>query len=391
MDLLSRFHETVPAAKSELMAIRILHVIDTMLGMGGMEKGVVNLIRRMDPERFEHIVCVLRSLGSLAECIPSDRSQVVCLGETGAGLRFQAFTLARQIEAVKPDIVHSRNWGTIEAVFAGRYLGSCALIHSEHGMESYSSVEPRRRRWLRRLAYQLADQVLAVSYHLRDHHAERTGFPANRIAVIHNGVDTALFQPRPAERMRMRARLGIGAEEFCIGTVGRLEPIKDILTLLRAAAECSYSLNWRVVIAGEGSELPALQDFLRNQPAMRSRFSFLGEIQHVPDFLNSLDVYVLPSLYEGISNSLLEAMSTGLPVVASAVGGNTEVVLDGDSGLLFPVSQPLALAERLKLLYESNQLRERLGLNAIQRVREHFSLESMVSRYEQMYSSVIAR
>src|SRR4051812_4135789 len=113
------------------MAIRILHVIDTLLGMGGMEKGVVNLIRRMEPDRFEHVVCVLRSLGALTDSIP-DRAKVVCLGETGSGMRFQALTLARQIEAVKPDIVHSRNWGTIEAVFAGRWLGSCAAIHSEH-------------------------------------------------------------------------------------------------------------------------------------------------------------------------------------------------------------------------------------------------------------------
>lgn len=370
------------------MPIRILHIVDTMLGMGGMEKGVVNLIRRMDPDRFEHVVCVLRSLGSLADSIPSDRGRVVCLGETGSGMRFQALILARQIEAAKPDIVHSRNWGTIEAVFAGRFVGSCAVVHSEHGMESCAPVEPRRRRWLRRLAFQLADRVVTVSGDLRDHHARRTGFPARKISVIHNGVDTDLFRRRPEVRLNTRERYGLAPDEFCIGSVGRLEPIKDMPTLLRAAAELPVSLKWRVLIAGDGGELPGLQGFLRDRPEVRNRIVFLGEILDVPEFLNCLDVYVLPSLYEGISNSLLEAMSSGLAVVASNVGGNTEVVLDGESGLLFPVGQSAALAERLLTLHRQVELRLGLGCRATRRVQDSFSLESMVRNYEGMYTAV---
>jgi sugar transferase (PEP-CTERM/EpsH1 system associated) len=373
------------------MAIRILHIVDTMLGMGGMEKGVVNLIRRMDPGRFEHVVCVLRSLGTLADSIPADRGRVLCLGETGSGMRFQALTLARQIEAVKPDIVHSRNWGTIESVFAGRWFGSCAVVHSEHGMESYATEEPRRRRWLRRLAFQLADRVFSVSYALRDYHALRTGFPALNISVIHNGVDTDLFRQRPEGRRLTRARYGLDPDEFCIGTVGRLEPIKDMITLLRAATELPDSMNWRIVIAGEGRDLPALNEFLRDRPEVRKHILFLGEIQDVPGFLGCIDVYVLPSLYEGISNSLLEAMASGLAVVASSVGGNPEVVVDGESGLLFPVERPTALAERLMTLHRDAELRLRLGRQAIYRIKESFSLESMVRAYERMYLGTLAR
>lgn len=248
-----------------------------------------------------------------------------------------------------------------------------------------------RRRWLRRLAFQLADRVLCVSYHLRDHHALNTGFPAPNISVIHNGVDTDLFRRRPEERVHTRARYRLAPDEFCIGTVGRLEPIKDMLTLLRAAVEFPDSLKWRVLIAGEGSEMPVLQQFLRDRPEMRNNIQFLGEIQDVPDFLNSLDVYVLPSLYEGISNSLLEAMSSGLAVVASSVGGNTEVVADGESGLLFPVAQSSVLREQLMMLHRETDLRLRLGCQAMHRVKESFSLESMVREYERMYSGVIAK
>src|ERR1700722_13115462 len=118
-----------------MMRIRVFHIVDTLLGMGGMEKGVVNLIRRLDPDRYEHVVCVLRRLGTLADLIPPDHARVVCLGETGSGMRFQTGILARQIKAAKPHIVHSRNWGTIEGVFASRCVGCLATVYSEHGME----------------------------------------------------------------------------------------------------------------------------------------------------------------------------------------------------------------------------------------------------------------
>lgn len=369
------------------MRLRIMHIVDTLLGMGGMEKGVINLINRMDPNRFEHVVCVLRSLGTLADQIPPDRGRVFCLGENGSGMRLQAFTLAAQIRSVQPDIVHCRNWGTIEAVLAGRCIGVPGIIYSEHGMESSAVAEPLRRRCIRRVAFQLADRVFSVSFHLRDHHAHNTGFPADRIAVIHNGVDTDLFRSRSADRSGIRARYGIGPQEFCIGTVGRLEPVKDLLTLLRAAAIFPPTLNWRILIAGDGTQLPILQEYLREHPTLCGRVSFAGEIEDVPDYLNCLDVYVLPSLYEGISNSLLEAMATGLAVVASDVGGNSEVVLDGESGLLFPVGDFAALANRLLGLCRP-EVRDRLGRQALHRVAQAFSMESMVRQYTQMYNSV---
>lgn len=371
------------------MRIRILHIIDTLLGMGGLEKGVVNLINRMDPSRFDHVVCVLRSLGTLADSIPADRGRVICLGDNGSGRRFQAPAIGAQIQALRPDIVHSRNWGTIESVFAARCVGCPAVIHSEHGIESKSPDEPVRRRVLRRLAFQFADRVLTVSHHLRDHHSRITGFPAQKILVIHNGVDTDLFRSRPQDRMRIRPRYGLAADEFCIGTVGRLEPIKDLFTLLRAATAFPASLNWRILLAGDGSELLGLQQYVRNRPELCRRIMFVGEIDQVPDYLNALDVYVLPSLREGLSNSLLEAMSSGLAVVASDVAGNSEVVAHGESGVLFPVGDSDALAQLL-LGLRNPEARREMGIQARRRVVESFSLDSMAREYTRMYNSVIA-
>jgi sugar transferase (PEP-CTERM/EpsH1 system associated) len=370
------------------MPIRILHVVDT-LNTGGLEMGVVKLIQRMDPHRFEHVVCAVRDLGTLSERIASQGVEMMCLNKTVPGLSFQMGAFARRIREVKPHIVHSRNWGTIEAVVAGRWVGSCKVVHSEHGIESDRLLDLRRRRWFRRVAYELADRVFSVSHQLKELLEKRTGFPGRKIEVIHNGVDTQRFCPQPAARVRVRHRLGVAPEEFCIGAVARLEPVKDLLTLLRATAELPGDCkNWRLVVAGAGSEMARLQQFSNNHASLHGRVNFIGEIQDVPEMLNALDCYVLPSLSEGISNSLLEAMATGLPVIASATGGNPEVVVDSESGMLFPVGDFVGLAERLKMLREQSELRIRLGHYAVRRVMEHFSLESMIRKYEGLYDSL---
>jgi glycosyltransferase involved in cell wall biosynthesis len=238
----------------------------------------------------------------------------------------------------------------------------------------------------------MADRVFSVSSQLRETLAKRTGFPARKIGVIHNGVQTRRFRPDGEARRQVRGELGIGAEEFCIGAVGRLNRIKDYPTLLRAAdifgASCA---SWRLLIAGDGAEHAALQELVASSPRLSGRVQFLGARGRIPDFLNALDVYALPSLCEGISNSLLEAMASGLPVVATDVGGNPEVVENGESGLLFPVGDIQALAGRLLRLQSKMELRQRIGQRAVQRVQEQFSLDAMVGKYEEMYTHLGAK
>lgn len=371
------------------MPIRIMHVVDT-LETGGLERGVVNLIQRMDPERFSHTVCAIRNLGPLAAELPAARVNVVCLNKTAPGYTCLVPALYRQIEAVRPQVVHSRNWGTIETVLAGRWSRSRGLVHSEHGMESAGGGnEPVHKRSLRRFAFELVDRVFSVSYQLRDLYAGRTGFPSRRISVIHNGVDTVRFRPRPEIRSGIRRQFQIGEDEFCIGAVGRLEPVKSHVTLLQAAA-CLPAGKWRVILAGEGSEMASLRRLVAGTPGLADRVTFTGEITQIPDFLNALDAYVLPSLSEGFSNSLLEAMATGLPVIATATGGNPEVVVPGECGLLFPVGDWRALAASLLSLKDTPSIRMRLGEGAVVRMKD-FSMHTMVKKYEDLYEDLGAR
>jgi sugar transferase (PEP-CTERM/EpsH1 system associated) len=365
-----------------------MHVVDH-LGKGGLENGLVNLVNGLDPERFEHVVYAMRRLGPNADRLPGN-VRVICLGKQDTDFPVQVRKLARDIRAVEPHIVHSRNWGAVEAVAAARWVRSCAVVHSEHGLETDANAkEPLRRIWFRRLAFEMAHRVLAVSYQLKELHARRTGFAAKRIEVIHNGVDEKRFFPDVAVRSRMRAEMGIAEGEFCIGCVGNLLPVKDYMTALRAVERMAGTLKrWRLVIAGEGGERRKLEAFIGERPEWKAHVHFLGLSDRIAELLNAMDVYVLPSLSEGISNSLLEAMSTGLPVLATATGGNPEVVVDGESGLLFPVGDSAKLAEQLLLLERRPEIRAQLARQAIRRVREEFSIDSMVRNYARLYESL---
>jgi sugar transferase (PEP-CTERM/EpsH1 system associated) len=376
----------LPKAGELTMPIRIMHVVDNM-GRGGMQNGLVNLIARLDPARFEHTICTTRYLDESKSHRLPDRVPVVCVAN---GARFQFPALLQSIKEWKPDIIHSRNWGGVEAILAGRRLRIPALVHSEHGLDAETTTaEPRRRIWFRRLVYHLSHRVLCVSEELKRFHARRTGFPERRMQVIHNGVDTDRFAPDPAARAAMRRELGIPDSDFLIGCVGNLSAVKDYPTVLRAIDVLHRSCkNYRLIIGGEGPERKRLEEIIRAHPEWQERVRLLGLSNRIPELLNALDCYVLGSLTEGISNSLLEAMATGLPVVATVTGGNPEVVVDGQSGILFPVGDASSLAAHLVRLQAKPEERSRLGEGALRRVRTSFSLEAMVQNYAELYQSL---
>jgi sugar transferase (PEP-CTERM/EpsH1 system associated) len=353
-----------------------------------MQNGLANLLGLLDTARFEHVICTMRPSGPGAtQPLPASRAEIVSLSQDEAKKRFQASAIARQIRELKPDIVHTRNWGTAEGMLAAAWIGRCARIHSEHGIDwDTTTGEPWRRVALRRLAFEAAHRVLSVSQELKQLHARRTGFPARKIEVIHNGVDSLRFAPDAAARDRVRRELAIASEQFCIGCVGNLIPVKDYLTILNAVDRLALSRRgWRLLLAGDGPELGRLKAFVDAHEGWKSQVIFLGRRADVPALLNAMDVYVLCSLTEGISNSLLEAMATGLPVLATRTGGNPEVVVDGKSGLLFPVGDADALAKCLLALMDGSELRAQLGALALRRVRTEFSMDSMVRRYEEIY------
>jgi sugar transferase (PEP-CTERM/EpsH1 system associated) len=369
------------------MAIRIMHVVEAVGVGGGVENGIANLIARMDATRYEHVLCTVAQVGPHTERFPAARLRIVSLNQRPRRFQSQVAPLTRVVRELQPDVVHSRNWGALEAVFAARWAGAGMAIHSEHGLEMTPAAEPRRRRWLRRAAFEAAHHVFAVSSGLRDTLARSTGFPCWKFGVIHNGVDTRRFRPDGAMRRRFRAELGIGEDEFCIGSVGRLDRVKDYPTVLRALERFSGACtSWRLLIAGEGVERAALQALAAQSGTLRGRVLFLGACQRVPELLTAMDAYVLSSTFEGLSNSLLEAMASGAAVLATKVGGNPELVVDEESGLLFSAGDAAALADGLTRLYLCEEERRRLAAAAVSRVVREFSLDAMVDQYEALYA-----
>jgi sugar transferase (PEP-CTERM/EpsH1 system associated) len=369
--------------------LRILHVISYM-GRGGAEMGILKLIAGLG-EGFEHRICTTRGLD--ADFVRSSFSEekMYFAGSSDLKLQFPLFRLARIMRRYRPHIVHTRNWGAIEAVAAAKLAGVPVVIHSEHGYEiDMFAGLPVRRRLFRRAAYAMADAVFAVTRELRDFHACQAWIRPERIGVIYNGVDTQRFAPRRETRTVVRKELGLPEESFVVGAVGRLVAIKDHQTLLKAAALLSASgIDVRVLLVGSGPERERLHG--RATDALEGRVCFAGDSSRVPEMLNAMDVFVLPSLGEGMSNTLLEAMACGLPVLATNVGGNPEIIENDVSGCLFTPGDAEWLASKLKLLARDPALIHQLGTTARNRAIESFNLSRMLETYRSFYLDLTAR
>jgi sugar transferase (PEP-CTERM/EpsH1 system associated) len=369
--------------------LRVLHVI-SYLGRGGAEMGILKLIAGLG-EKFEQRICTTR--GYDANFVQSHFSEqkMHTAGRPDFKLQFPMFRLARIMREYRPHIVHTRNWGAIEAVAAARLAGVPVVIHSEHGYEiDMFEGLPMRRRLFRRTAYAMADAIFAVTRELRDFHARQAWIRPERMGVMYNGVDTKRFAPSTESRVAMRKELGLPSDSFLVGAVGRLVPIKDHQTLLKAAALVSKNgIDVRVLLVGSGPERQRLQTLSTN--TLEGRVCFAGDSSRVPELLNAMDVFVLPSLNEGMSNTLLEAMACGLPALATNVGGNPEIVEDNINGCLFMPGDTTWLAEKLTFLARNPALIHQLGTAARNHAIESFSLSRMLESYRSFYLDLAAR
>lgn len=372
--------------------LRILHVVNR-LDKGGTELVVLKLIRGLGDGRFEHRLASLRGIDPRLEGVPLPGGKLLSVGKIRTGLQFPLFDLVNLMRTYQPHIVHSRNWGAIEAIPAARLARIPVAIHSEHGYElEMLAGLPMRRRVFRRVAYEMAHAVFAVTRELRDYHARQSWVDPERIRVIYNGVDTVRFSPRQDMRASLRERLCLPENRFVLGTVARMVPIKDHPTLLRATEILlTRGIDAHALLVGSGPELQNNQQLVNASRELRGRVTFVGDSDDVPELLNAMDAFVLPSISEGMSNTLLEAMAVGLPVIVTRVGGNTEVVEEDRSGWLFAPRDAETLGSRLTLLASREDLRRQYGAAARQRVIERFSLDCMLRDYSRLYLELAAK
>ena len=372
--------------RHQALPLRVLHVFNR-LDLGGTEKVVMKLVSGLDPAcLFQHSICTLRGTAPEAKSWASG-AEIIDSGRAGANFQFNVLRLAKIMKLVRPTIVHSRNWGGIEAVLAAHVTGVPVIIHSEHGYELQMMAGlPLRQRIFRHLAYRCATTVFTVSKELRSYHATQAWWDLDRVQVLYNGVDSNKFKPSAEISAQVRGQLGIPTNGMVVGFVGRMVPLKDLTTLLRAVEELVPAIpEVHVLLVGEGTELARLRDYVAASTTLQGRVFFPGVSDNVSEMLNAMDIFVLPSLVEGMSNTLLEAMATGLPVIASRVGGNPEVVDESLCGYLFRPGNATELSMKLASLLLNREQRLEFATAARERAIKHFSLEAMLLRYRDLY------
>ncbi len=358
-------HWTVGAGGRTLRVVHVVLQLDT----GGMEKLLVEFARHADRGGFELRFVSLGSRGCLADDIEACGWPVMALEEP-PGLRpGLVLRLARLFRRWGADVVHTHN--TKPLIYAGpaaRLAGARRVVHTRHGQRFGAS---RRATTLFRFAARMADRVVCVSDDsVRVSAGE--GLVLSKLTRIWNGIDVrfAYAGPRAGGPVVM---------------VGRMSPEKDVATLLRAAAIAAREHSaFRLEIAGGGVCLPDLRRLVSDL-GLGEHVTFLGEVQDIPSLLRRAGLFVLSSLTEGISMTLLEAMAVGLPVVATRVGGNPEVVVDGQTGLLVPPESPAELASAMLRLLHDPEGGHRMGRAGRLWVEQHFDIRRMVADYEALY------
>jgi sugar transferase (PEP-CTERM/EpsH1 system associated) len=358
--------------------VRVMHVV-YRLQAGGMEYGVLKIVNALDRRRVQSSVCSTTPATDVKTLLRPDVPLFEFHRRHGNDARL-VLDLLRLFRRERPDIVHTHSWGTLlEGLAAARIAGVPKFVHGEHGTLQLRSYQ----RTLQRFAWSRADLVLSVSSRLAERMTDATGFPMSRITTIRNGVNVERFAT--TRRRDARATLNLPDSVVAVGTVGRLVPVKDQATLIRAIARLrSQSVDATLFIAGDGplrGELEALASAERIAPHVQ----FLGHRPDVEAVLAALDIFVLCSLSEGLSNTILEAMASGVPVVSTSVGGADELVQPGVTGLLVPAAQPEALASALAILCASPVRRREMGDAGRTRARIEFSVGRMVRSYEDAY------
>ena len=359
--------------------LRIVHVIYSFR-IGGMERGIANIIRNASKD-MEHIILCLSTSGETERLLP-DKTPVIELHKApGNSPRF-LFKLARTLKSLHPAIVHTRNWGGVDAILASRLVGIRAVIQGEHGWvhDDPEGLNVKRLK-VRRMLGRWVREYTCVSHHLEQWLLEVVQVKG-KVTQIYNGVDTQEFTPGSGGA-EIRKELGIPERAFVAGIVGRLVPIKNHAVLFQAFREFEKKRSdIYLLVVGDGPERERLEALKKDNVI------FLGNRHDVSTILQALDVFVLSSQNEGISNTILEAMATELPVIATNVGGNPELVEDGVTGTLIPPNDPQAIASAL-LAYSTNPgVCKSHGAQGYLRVNESFSLQGMAQGYEAVYRRV---
>lgn len=360
--------------------VRVLQVV-LSLHPGGTERLVLELVSRLRAE-MPMAVCCLDESGAWADEALSQNVSVSSLGRQPGFRPMLGKGIADAARRHGATVIHAHHYSPFVYSAIGRLWGGPArIVFTEHGR--LSDVGPSsKRRLANQLLSRVASDVFTVSGDLRQHLIEE-GFAARRVGVIYNGIDVRAMPERAAHE-EARRRIGAADDDLVVGTIARLDPVKDLQTLIGGIAAAASTRPIRLIIIGDGSDRAPLERVAR-EAGIANRVQFLGHRDDARSWLGGCDVYANTSISEGISLTILEAMAAGLPVVATRVGGTPEIV-DETHGRLVPARDREAVAAALRELGGQRELRQRMGAAGRAKVEARFTIEQMVRDYAEVYA-----
>jgi L-malate glycosyltransferase len=372
-----------------MVAAKVITVCQLLhsLNVGGAEVLAARLARRLRGA-FRFVFACLDEVGPLGEGLRGEGFAVHLLGRK-PGLDWSCpLRLARLLRAECVEVVHAHQYTPFFYATAARLAGrQCPVLFTEHGRHQPDYPRPKRM-LANRLLLSRRDRVVGVGADVRRALIANEGLPARRVDVLYNGIDVDAFAAAGAtsgSRLDARRELRVGPDDFVLMQVARLDYLKDHATALRTLARVSERApNARLVLVGDGPERSGIEAQVQNLN-LGDKVRFLGTRQDVDRLLHGADVFLLTSVSEGIPLTVIEAMAAELAVVATEVGGMSEVVADGATGYLAPAKDDATLAERVLRLAVDPELRRQMGVAGRARAKQHFDEPRMCDDYGRLY------
>jgi sugar transferase (PEP-CTERM/EpsH1 system associated) len=370
----------------------VVHLVN-QLDLGGMENGLINLITHMPPERYRHAIVCLKDHSDYHAHIRDRGVEIISLHKRDGSDLGHYLRMFRALRALQPDLVHTRNLPGLKGQLVAALAGVKLRVHGEHGRDLADLHGTRvQYQLLRRVLRPLIGHFIAVSAELERWLIEHVGAAPARVSQISNGVDSVQFHPRLGPPAAVGPAGFMHDNAFVIGSVGQMDEVKNHPTLVEAflrliASPHPAHQRLRLMIVGDGPMRSECQAML-NRAGAGHRAWLPGARADIPQLLRAMDLFVLPSLAEGSSNTILEAMATGLPVVATKVGGNTELVHPGFTGILVPPLSPDLMAAAIADYCRIPEMGVRHGARARSQVIARHSLPAMARSYLAVYDSL---
>ena len=374
------------------LVLHVMYRFDT----GGLENGVVNLINHMPAHAYRHAVLALTEVTEFRQRVQRHDVEFISLHKPPGHGVWQYPELFKLFRRLRPAIVHSRNLAALEVQAPAWAAGVPVRIHGEHGRD-VEDLDGSNRTFqrVRRLYRPFVHHYVALSRDLACYLTDKVHVRPEAVTQVYNGVDAAQFSPSFAGPQPIAGCPFDPAKHWLVGTVGRMQTVKDQVMLAHAFVQVlalapELQPRLRLVMVGDGPLRAQARAAL--EAAGVAHLTWLpGERSDVGDIMRGLHAFALPSLAEGISNTILEAMASGLPVVATDVGGNADLVVQGETGCIVSKANPLAMAQQLVALASTPERARIMGGAGRQRVLDKFSMQAMVSTYQRVYDQQLRR